>query len=175
MHVWYLANMEEAGIYGACKATWDDEGGEPYNAMVPTLGGFLTYPDQKPRSTWWVMKAYADIIGDLVEVTPDSTMEAIAGMDDEARTIRVLLGRSSYGSKDDVVKIRNLDKVSWLAGLDSVYVVAHRIPNSGWEPLPSPLRIMERNVGVRQNVLRLNFPEFGHNEALVVELRSPNN
>jgi hypothetical protein len=172
MHVWYLANMEEAGIYGACKATWDDEGGEPYNAMVPTLGGFLTWPDLKPRSTWWVMKAYADISGDLMEVIPDSTMEAIAGIDPKAGTIRILLGRSSYGSSDDVVKIRNLDKVSWLAGIDSVHVVASRIPNSGWDALPAPIRVFDRYEVIRQDVLRLNFPEFGHNEALFIEIRS---
>jgi hypothetical protein len=173
MHVWYLANMEEAGIHGACKATWGDEGGEPYNAMVPTLGGFLTWPDKKPRSTWWVMKAYADITGNLVEVIPDSTMEAMAGMDDGNRTIRILVGRSIYGSEDDVIKIRNLDKVPWLAGLDSVHVAASRIPNSGWEALPSPVGLMDGYSEVRQNVLRLNYPELGHNEALVIEIRPP--
>jgi hypothetical protein len=172
MHVWYLANMEEAGIHGACKATWKDEGGDPYNALVPTLGGFLTYPDLKPRSTWWVMKAYADISGNLAEVIPDSTMEGIAGIDDDSQRIRILLGRGDYGSEDDVVRIRNLDKVSWLSGLDSVHVLANRIPDSGWDPLQSPLKVMEMNAGVRQNTLRLSFPDFGLNEALEIVLQA---
>ncbi len=175
LHVWYLANMEEAGIYGACKATWRDENEKIYNASVPTLGGFLTYPELQPRSTWWVMKAYADISGDLVEVKPDSTMEAVAGLDYENEQVRILLGRSSYGSEEDVVKIRNLDKVSWLSGLDSVHVVANRIPNSEWDPLPAPILIMNSNAKVQQSVLRLNFPEFGHNEALEVVLTAPGN
>ncbi len=174
--VWYMANLEEAGIYGACKDGWyASEERDLRNAVLPTLGGLLTYPDLKPRSTWWVMKAYADIVGSLVEVKPDSTMEAIAGIDEDTETIRILLGRSAYGSEDDVIKIKNLDKVSWLAGLDSVHVVAKRIPNSEWDPLPAPILIMNSNVEVQQNEVRLNFPEFGHNEALEVVLTAPGN
>jgi hypothetical protein len=165
--------MEEAGIYGACKATWRDLDQNVYNAMVPTLGGFLTYPDLKPRSTWWVMKAYADITGNLVEVTPDHTMEGIAGIDDETQTVRILLGLSGDASEEDVVKIRNLDDVSWLSGLDSVHVVVNRIPHRRWSDLPSPYRIMDLNVGVRQNVVRLNFPEIDNYDAFEVVLSIP--
>lgn len=173
MHVWYIANMEEAGIYGACKATWRDQDPDLYNAMVPTLGGYLTYPELKPRSTWWVMKAYGDITGKLIKVIPDHTMEGIAGIDEEAQTVRILLGRGDDASEEDVVKVRNLDKVSWFSGLDSIYVTARRIPDSGWDPLPSPVWIMDMNVAVQQNVLRLNFPEFGKNEALEIVLKAP--
>lgn len=173
VHVWYIANMEEAGIYGACKATWRDEDEDVYNAGVPTLGGFLNYPDLSPRPTWWVMKAYADITGNLVKVTPDSTMEGVAGIDDETQEVRILLGRYKYGSDDDVVKIRKLQTVSWLSGLDSVHVVVNHIPNKGWEPLASPVELLNGLVEVQRNTVRLNFKEFDQNDALEIIISTP--
>lgn len=172
MHVWYLANMEEAGIYGAYKATWQDENDSYYNASVPALGGFLTYPELQLRSTWWVMKAYADIVGDLVYVEPDSTMEGIAGIDEESKTVRMLLGRSWHGSEKDEVIIKNIDQVSWIDGANSVHIVAKQIPNSVWDPLIAPNLIMVDQVSIQQNVLRLRFPEFGHYEALYIEMKA---
>ncbi len=172
--VWYLANLEEGGIYGACKdGWWASEDKSMRNAVLPTLGGLLTYPGLRPRSTWWVMKTYAEITGNLAKVTPDSTMEAIAGIDNGERVLRILLGRSNHGSVEDVVKIRNLDKVAWFEGLDSLHVLAKHIPDRGWDPLPEPVRIMDRHARVGQNSLRLNFPEWAPRDALVIEIRPP--
>lgn len=170
LHVWYLANMEEADIYGACKATWRDEDESLYTAVVPVLGGFLTYPELQPRAAWWVMKAYADITGNLTLVKPDSTMEGIAGIDEDSETIRILLGRGKYGSEEDIVKIKNLDQVYFLSGLDSLHVLANRIPNNKWDPLPAPITIMNKKVEIKNNALMLNFPDFRPNEALQVVL-----
>jgi hypothetical protein len=123
------------------------------------------------------MKAYGDITGNLVEVKQDPAMEAIAGIDDEKQEVRILIGRggSHLVADNDVLKIRSLDEVSWLSGLDSVYVVAKQIPYLGWKALPSPISIIDGNVEVRQNVVRLSFTETSHYDAIEVVLKVPQN
>ena len=172
MHVWYLAYLEEAKIHEACKASWKDD--KLWNtARWPTLDGLLTYPELKPRSTWWVYKAYADITGTLVRVIPDKTMAGIAGVDRDDKTVRILLGRSGWGANDNGVRIKNINHLPWLAKDGRVRVTAKRIPNTGWNSLSAPISVMDRNLQVKGNELALQVPGFDRQEALILELTAP--
>jgi hypothetical protein len=172
MHVWYLSYLEQAHVHGACRASWADN--KLWNtARWPTLDGLLTYPDLKPRSTWWVYKAYADLSGTLVKVIPDRTMAGIASVDRDRQILRILLGRSGWGATDNVVRIRNARHLPWKANDGRVRVTAQRIPNSGWDALDAPIEIMDRVHQVRGNELVLRVPAFGMQEALVLEVTAP--
>jgi hypothetical protein len=168
----YLANLEKAKVNGACRACWMEQDGNVFNGWLPMLDGLLTR-DQKPRSTWWAWKAYGDITGTLVEVVPGKGMAGVAGVDDEEKTVRILLGRNEFSPKDKAVLIRNLDKVPWLVKADGVRVIAKSIPDSGWEALEAPKIVMDETRKVNSNEISLLFPGLQANEALAIELTSP--
>jgi hypothetical protein len=169
MHVWYLTYLERARVTGACKATWIEKGTGIYNAWNSTLGGLLTYPELQPRATWWVFKRYADITGELVQVTGNRYVEGISGVNPGDRKVRVLVGRSGFGWETPFIEIQHLDQIPWLTETGTVRVMAQQIPVSRWAPHRIP-DITTSKVGITSDTLQLHFPKLGLSEALYLEL-----
>jgi hypothetical protein len=171
IHVWYFAAIERAGVSGACKATWLDEDPNIYNAWWATLGGLLTHPNHEPRSTWWVYKSYADLVGQMVSVKGDRTMDGVAAIDE--RTVRVLIGRTGWGAPGYSVGLHGISAAQGLARDGEVRVVAHRIPDTGWDPLAEPLLLFDSIVPVEADAVKLDFSVVPPREAMTIRLETP--
>ena len=87
LNAMYLANLEVAGVHGACRACWRDHDDKIFNGWQPMLNGLLT-PELKPRSTWWAFKAYGDLSGELVEVKKGKWIHGIAGSTKKTKLFR---------------------------------------------------------------------------------------
>lgn len=166
--VWFFAGLEQAKVNGACHACWPDEKEGVNNGGNYSLDGILTHPDRRPRSTWWAYKEYAEVNGRLVGLTPSVTINGVAGVDADAKEVRVLLGRHGGIKGEAEVRFVNLDKLPFLRRDGKVRIVAERIPDSGWKALESPLRVTGAEHPLRENELTLTLPDFGPSDAFLV-------
>jgi len=167
----FLAAIERAKLDGACRACWNDEQAGVSACGNESLDGILTHPDRKPRSAWWTYKAYADITGRMVTVTPSATVDGIAGCDAGAGQVRVLLGRDGVDPQDVTVVFGNAKSMPWLVKSGRVRVVAERIPDSGWKALSAPTEVFDSVEEVRGGSFSVVLPAFGPSDAFVVTLR----
>ena len=159
----YFANIERAGIDGACHACWGDKDGAS-TCENQSLDGILT-PDKQPRSAWWAYKGYADITGRLVEVRPSASVDGVAGLDVQSKTVRVILGRDGGTSGSVEVNIENLKS-------SKVHILAQRIPASGWDALARPETKLDADYSVEGGRLKVMLLDFGPSDAYVITLRS---
>jgi hypothetical protein len=169
MHAWYLANLDKAGVTGAAKATWLETDTGIYNATTPSLGGLLTHDDLQPRATWWVFRAYADITGRIVASEGDRSINGLAGIDEDAKKLRMLMGRTGHSWPDPFVEIQGLDQFPWLTESGKVLVRASRIPVTGWQALPMPPG-GSTQIPVKSDTLILDMSTVGLNEAVIIEI-----
>jgi hypothetical protein len=164
--VWFFERLERAGIESAAHACWDDEAKGCSNCANQSLDGILT-PDGKPRSTWWAYKGYADVTGRLVEVRPSASVAGVAGYDEEAREVRMVLGRDGGTGAVEVV-VSGLTKS--LVEQGRIHVVAERIPYSEWQHLPSPIGVYDRDFIISADKVAIPLPSFGPDDAYSLRL-----
>ena len=167
----FFAAIERARVDGACHACWNDEQAGISACENESLDGILTHPDRKPRSTWWAYKAYADVTGRLLKLTPSVTVDGVAGCDADARQVRVVLGRDGGEAADLSVAFENLKSVPWLAESGKVRVVAERIAESGWRESPGPSKVLYSMRDVRVGSVMVMLPAFGPNDVFALTLR----
>ena len=160
----YFANMERAQIDGACHACWGDKDGASA-CENQSLDGILTHPDKQPRSPWWAYKGYADITGRLVEVRPGASVDGVAGLDAQARTVRAILGRDG-GSGDVQVDVAHVQG-------SKVHVRAERIPASGWDAVATPEDKLNADYAIGKGHLRIVLPDFGSSDAYMLTIQMP--
>ncbi len=168
----YFAAIERAKVEGACHACWNDKDPGVSACSNKTLDGILTYPDRKPRSVWWTYKAYADVTGTLAKLEPGKTVDGVAGVNSKARLVRMVLGRNTKDGEtcDAELTITGLKAAPWLARQGKVRVVAERIPDSGFEELTAPTKVIDAVQEVKAGSLKVIVPAFGPSDAYSVML-----
>ncbi len=169
----FFAQGERAGIDGACHACWGDQTPGVSNCENTTLDGILTDKDRQPRSTWWAYKAYADVNGRLVKVTPAKEVDGLAGRDLTAKTAHIVLGRDGGTAGVVMLRCENMRAVGYLMKNGKVHVKAERIPDSGWSALANPTVEVDRDYLVTQGVLSIELPNFGPSDAYSISLSAP--
>ena len=160
--VHYLANLERAGVDGACHACWGDETAGVSACENQSLDGILTHPDKQPRSTWWAYKGYADVTGRLIDLRPSATVDGVAGIDPKTKMVHVVLGRD--GKESGPVD------VEFLNGSGKVFVHAERIPASGWKALVSPEVATVNADTAEPNRVRVTLPDLSPSDAYIIRL-----
>ncbi|WP_344007962.1 hypothetical protein [Isoptericola halotolerans] len=125
------------------------------------------------NGAWWLLKWYADLTGDTVEVTPPAldavdTLQATATLDTERRQATVLLGG---GSKDVRVDISGLDEEVFGAVVD---VQVREAEWSGQEgaALNPPVVATER-VEVQDGTIQVAVPHDDRHSAFQVVVTPP--
>ena len=164
----YFANLEAAGVDGACHSCWP-EGPERLstNCERPMLDGLVSIDGEK-RAAWWAYKGYADLAGKLVAATCDGDMAkrvaAMAARDDAAHVLRVLVGNGSDSRGYAVrVAVTGAEKVR----ADRVRVVVERIVARGSEPVKEPQRVTEEWRRVERE-MSIDLPELLADEVFLV-------
>lgn len=166
----YLANLDREGADGACHACWGDQDPKVSGCENQTLDGLLTYPDRKPRASWWAYKAYADVTGRLVELKPSETIDGIAGVDAKSKAVNIALGREGGEVGDVELVIASAGKLKFLGKSGAVHVVAKRLVTSGWEESAGPVLVFEADYKIESDQIKLVLPQFGPTDAFVVTL-----
>eukprot|EP01045_Picozoa_sp_COSAG04_P010253 COSAG04_NODE_622_length_11834_cov_56.658969_5_plen_461_part_00 len=167
--VWYLASLEAANVSFAARACWQDDAETVNNCRTQTLDGILT-PHFQPRATYWAYRRYAELAGELISVAYDDAVDGIASLDHDAKAVRLLLGRNGNEVPHNLIVLKNLDRIPWLAGQSALNVTAHRIPNTGWDVLETPIPLKSASVAVTKGSVTLHFPEFVAGDALSIDL-----
>lgn len=164
--VWFFHLLEKAGVESACHACWGDEDNMS-NCDNQTLDGILTYPERKPRSTWWAYKGYGDITGRLLQVEPSQTVAAVAGLDPRSGEVRVVLGRDGGTAGAVEVLLAGAGRFS-----GGARVTASRIPASGPKALSAPTPVIDEDIAVSNGVLRVSLPDFGASDAYMMTVKT---
>lgn len=182
IHVWHFAEIEKAGVEGACHAVWD-EGTPIWHPDFPEgaidlsrglwaghLCHLLTRADQEipfaPRASWYAYEKYAQMSGNRLEVQHEtfSPVNGIAAFDDQSKSFKVLLG--SEASSEQTARI-TFDNISKAGTSGMVNVKITRIPYSGDAFLPE-LVAFGQELEVKNNRVSLELT-FSPYEAIFIE------
>jgi hypothetical protein len=139
---WYLARFAQSDYVNALRGNW-------VCCLAPNLTGILTENAGRwtPNGNWWVMRAYADLTGMLVNTSGAVGSTSISAAEDSTKKQAVaLIGDSEGRSGTTDVTFRGLASVPWLAGQDSVNVVVQRIPEQA--PLAAPQEVLDRKMTI---------------------------
>ncbi|MGH7258267.1 MAG: hypothetical protein ACREIM_07805 [Nitrospiraceae bacterium] len=167
-----LAVYERAGILSAMHACWPDQHdtsryGQENTCENPTLDGLLFIDRENKRPGWHIYKAYADMKGERIFTMTDSrATHALAAIDPETRTMRILIGKYGEPSTDaTTVVVKNLAQAAFLNGARRVHVRAERISDVGSGPLETLPVTMETDISMNGEEARLILPDFGRTDA----------
>jgi hypothetical protein len=169
---WFLASVDRSGVDGATKMCWTDQSGD--NCNNHSLDGLLDNVNNLPRSTWWAYKAYADLAGTLLAVTPSRSAGGIAALNScaQGNGVGVLLGRDRPdGAAADIQLV--FTHVPCVPASCQVQIIAQRIPDSGWNPLAAPLATINGVYPVTNNQVTLALPNWGITDAYAVQVVLP--
>ncbi|MFC1653035.1 hypothetical protein ACFL3F_04880, partial [Planctomycetota bacterium] len=136
----YLANIERAKYAYAAKCCWDKD------CFGGTLNGLLTKKTFQRRSLWWMYKAYADMTGEIVDVSSGLSVDAIASYDSTLAVIRVVAGRYEDVSGPVTFNLNNPDPSYTKAD-----VLGKRIINSEDLSLDPPTNTIEFTKNIRNH------------------------
>ncbi len=132
----YLYNLERGGADAAARACWPDSTGTT-TCWNKTLNGLVTPTGARPRSGWWVYKAYAGGVPARVRASTSSdSIAALASHERGSASATILLGRVDGTAAEPVeIVLRDLP----LEAFGTVHVHVERIPDTGEAPLSAPL------------------------------------
>ena len=172
----YFAKMERSGVESANHSCWNDGYVDTCMTGTNVLDGILTAPTQtparSPRQVWWANKAYADITGTLVAVTPSATVDAVAGRDSGAATVRLAVGRVGVSSIPVTVNITNLNAAPYIVSGNQVHVVAQRIPGGSKAAWSQPTNTIDANYPVSGGQISIVLTMYSA-DAYALKLTSP--
>jgi len=171
-HIRYIAALERAQVESAASSCWE-EPGPVSNCFNNSLDGLLTTDTKQPRATWWARKAYGDLSGKILSLTPSPEVDGVASMDPTQATVRVVLGKVGGSSGNEDVLFTRLERAPFLAVNGQVRVIAERIPYSGASALTAPTRTIDQTFTITDNQLRVTLPTFAPTDAYSVQILPP--
>jgi hypothetical protein len=177
---WYLTMLENSNIAGACRTCWPDNAGDDCNQL--TLCGLLTLKPgenfgDKPKSVWWVQKAYSDLAGNLVKVDMpfSATIGGLATVDIPNNSVTVLLGRDGGHGEDIEVRFDNINSLpSNFRSTGNVRIIADKIANSMYSESTGPSNTINGIYPIVNNTVTVFIPFFGESDAYILKLLPPN-
>jgi hypothetical protein len=112
--------------------------------------------------------------GQLREVTPTVTADAVAAWDPEAGKATILLGRSAPETAENGIEVicKNPDVISSIVKDGKVRVIGERIQNLGWEPMANPEIVMDTLLSVQSDI-KIHVSPMGPSDAFFLILCEP--
>jgi hypothetical protein len=99
-------------------------------------------------------------------MTDSRATHALAAIDPETRTMRILIGKYGEPSTDSTtVVVKNLAQAAFLNGARRIHVRAERISDVGSGPLETLPVTMETDISMDGEEARLILPDFGQTDA----------
>jgi len=161
---WYLARFAQSDYDNAMRGNW-------VCCLTPNLTGLLTQSGGtwQPTGNYWVMRAYADMTGTLVQTSGQVGGTAISAAKDQAnaRAVAVIGNINGYTGSANV-NVTGLSAVPWLTGGGSVHVTVQRIPEQA--PLGSPLVVYSQDVSTSSGSVSVPLTFQNSGDAFAVYL-----
>jgi hypothetical protein len=161
---WFLARFALSDYVNAMRANW-------VCCLAPNLTGILTEDAGRwtPNGNWWVMRAYADLTGNLVNTSGAAGSTAISAAEDSAKKQAAALIGDSEGRSGSVdVTFEGLASVPWLAGQSSVNVVVKRIPDQA--PLAAPQEVLNHEMTITGGAITVPVSFQAPHDAVAIYL-----
>ena len=149
-----MENEERAKITYTCKCCWDGD------CFTNTLQGMLTKTNRQPRSLWWMYKSYGDLTGQIVDVQPSNSVDAVVAIDNSTSIIRAVIGRFEDRSEPVLIRFQGID-----SRFKSAEVVAERIENSEDKPLENPEKTIEQTFLIKNGQMEVILDNLGSFDA----------
>ncbi|MFC2081446.1 hypothetical protein ACFLR8_04470, partial [Bacteroidota bacterium] len=159
-YVSYLANIERAKITYSCKCCWDRD------CHINTLQGLLTKENREPRSLWWMYKSYGELTGQIVEVKPGTTVDAVVAIDKKPDIIRAVIGRYQDSSESVIIRFQGIDM-----RFISAKILAERIKNTEDKPLKNPEKTIEQTFQIRNGQIEVILDDLGSFDAYSLSIK----
>ncbi|MQM27361.1 RICIN domain-containing protein [Glycomyces albidus] len=137
---WYLARFAQSDYTNALRGNW-------FCCLTPNLTGLLTQTlnGWQPTGLWWVMRAYADMTGTLVNTSGQVGGTAIsAAKDSAAQQVVTVIGDINGRTGSTSVTYSGLSATPWLVSNGNVHVTVERIPEQA--PLSAPQVVYEQDL-----------------------------
>jgi len=172
-HLSYLVALERAGVRRAAHAVWDEVPNDYWsNGLQPgNLCHLLTRDaTHDPRAVWHLYKSYADLAGNLLNLSPSKWINGLGAIDTNG-TVRMILGNDSNSTNTANLTVSRLDVLPYYPQ-GAMAIMVKRLPNTGSKMLPSPILASHSMVKTSANTLPLPFT-FAPGEILLVTLLKP--
>jgi len=156
--LWFFANLERANVENAERSCWNDE------CFDTSLGGLLTPTTLQPRSVWWAHKAYGDLAGQRVAVTPSAALDGVASVDVNS----LVVGVGNHADSAVTPQLNILAMPGALAGC--AHVTAQAISNTEDQPLVQLATAVDENRTFTGSQLDLTLPSTGAGAAWLIRL-----
>jgi len=167
---WYIGRLQRTDIIGAIHAVWRslDDG---------SLNDILTSGLSR-RGRWWVYKSYADITGALLRITASTNIDGVAGINEQEKTARILLGNNFYrnnetGQGETVkqigVSLTGLDNAAYLCPSGKVRVEVYRIEETRFAST-GPVLKKKFFVRVADGAATFTIPWDNWNDACTIKI-----
>ena len=141
----FLSNLERTDIRYAIRACWNEDAAQTdgmTNGLAPgRLDNILTTSPFQPRALWHLYKAYADLSGAMIPVTPGGFLSGLASVQPSAGQARILVGNDGPQAFSTKVKIGNLSRLADFTTTGKVRVRVREIPFTGLNALGAPTEI----------------------------------
>lgn len=172
--VGWLYYLEKAEVDWASRGCWDvKQDRSRWSDCQAGLNGLLLKDNRTPQAVYWVYHAYAEMTGKRVKSTSSSPrLVAIASRNDQAKEVRLLLGRYNVkekrGASADVeVEVQNYPYTASELQVDVRRVPSDNIPG----PLPEgPKRVPTGAVSMQNGAAMISLNQFQDGEAYIVIL-----
>ena len=166
-----FAAIERVKINKTAKAVWHGKAikDERFAHAGPDkLAGLIT-TDEYPvkRSLWWAYKYYADLVGDIVNVNKANTVDAVAALDKDNKTLRIIAGK--FKESKDAVGFR-INGLPVEAG--EAKVTGYKIRWSHWDAAPDPNITFEKEIKIKNSKLSFDIDYMKKEDAyyFIIEL-----
>lgn len=181
----YFAAMRGRGVSYGIHATWNEPasegGGDVGNTYNDSLNGLLTHDTKLPRSTWWVYKRYAEMVGSAVQVDPGTTITGLASVDAAADQATFLLGRDFNDNNGTTylppagspaaasLQVRGIAASLGVSVGTPLRLELQRIADSGYAAAPTPTSVVS-TFNAPSGSFTVALPNFGWSDAYFVRI-----
>ena len=165
---WYLTQLGKSNISRAARAVWGNlYDGSLCQTLVNSNGSL------QPTGQYWVLRRYGDLSGSVVSTQANGGVDLIASTDSGSAKATILLGSSTFFTGNATVNISGLNATPYLISNNQTQVVVEKIPDTGQNPLSSPIVIQNGPVNVNNGQLSVTIPWTGNLDAYAVTLTTP--
>jgi hypothetical protein len=157
----FLAAAEHAGVGAAARSCWNSD------CFDNSLDGLT---NNGLIAAWYAYQAYANITGRLVNVTPTSNVDGIAGQDSTLQQAYSVFGRNSSPGTINITFSNISGGANYLTATGSIHVNAFQLQNDSGSGSSGPVQIINTDYTVSADQIVVVVPSLGSNDVAILQL-----
>ena len=162
---WYLTQLGKSNIGQAAHAVWGNIYDGTLCQTLVNVNGTM-----QPTGQYWAMRRYADQSGVGVSTQGNGGLDLIAATDSSSSKATILLGDNNQFTGNMTVNITGLNTTPYLIRNNWVQVTVERIPDTGPNPLSSPIPTQVFSAFVNNGQTSITIPWAAPYDAYAITL-----